>query len=161
MKPGLRLPATAGANGQLAHSTTLVRWVPLLGFFLLTCLGARCAVVQAASPSTQTLTATSDQDIETVNRRALENQAGKNASKLMLRSVPDGSSIRINGKPVGKTPLLVIVPPGVYVVEMEGGTRMGYGRQQIDLLPKELREVVLNLQPRYPAYLHLSLSSHR
>ena len=58
------------------------------------------------------------------NRKALEDQAGKNAAKLMLRSVPDKSSVRIDGKPVGKTPLLLIVQPGVYVVEMEGGPRM-------------------------------------
>jgi hypothetical protein len=47
------------------------------------------------------------------------------------------------------------VKPGVYVVEMEGGPRMGYGRQQVDLLPKEAREVKLDLKPRYPAAVHV------
>ena len=92
---------------------------------------------------------------EAANRKALEDQAGKNAAKLMLRSVPDKSSVRIDGRPVGKTPLLLIVKPGVYLVEMEGGPRMGYGRQQVDLLPKEAREVMLDLKPRYPAVVHV------
>ena len=96
---------------------------------------------------------------EAANRKALEDQAGRNAAKLMLRSKPDKSSVHIDGKPVGKTPLLVIVRPGVYVVEMEGGSRLAYGRRQIDLLPKESRDLALDLEPRYPVTVHLPLAS--
>ena len=65
-----------------------------------------------------------------------------------------------DGKPVGKTPLLLVVQPGVYVVEMEGGPRMAYGRRQVDLLPKEARELLLELQPRYPTSISLPAASH-
>ena len=126
---------------------------------LLICLGTLCAMAQAAAQLSQGPTVTSGVDTETANRKALEDQAGKNAAKLMLRSVPDKSSVRIDGKPVGTTPLLLVMPPGVYVVEMEGGPRKAYGRRQVDLLPKESREVVLDLKPRYPVSLNLSGAS--
>jgi hypothetical protein len=117
-------------------------------------------MAQAAAQLSQGPSVTSGVEEETANRKALEDQAGKNAAKLMLRSVPDKSSVRIDGKPVGKTPLLLVVPPGVYVVEMEGGPRMSYGRQQVDLLPKEAREVLVELQPRYPTSISLPAASH-
>jgi PEGA domain-containing protein len=93
---------------------------------------------------------------EAANRAALEAAAGKNAAKLMLRSAPGNAQVRVNGKRVGKTPLLLIVAPGVYAVEMEGGARMDFARRQVDLLPKETRELLLALEPRYPARIRLS-----
>lgn len=95
------------------------------------------------------------------NRKELEAQAGKNAAKLMLRSASSKAWVRINGKPVGETPLLLIVAPGVYVVDMEGGVRLESARRQVDLLPKETREVVLNLESRYPVRIHVPSPSHR
>lgn len=127
---------------------------------LLTCLGTSCAMAQAAAEQSQGPAVTSGVDTEAANRKALEDQAGKNAAKLMLRSVPDKSLVRLDGKPVGKTPLLLVVPPGVYAVEMEGGPRKAYGRRQVDLLPKEAREVLLELQPRYPTSIILPAASH-
>jgi hypothetical protein len=117
-------------------------------------------MAQAPAEATKASAAAYDPAVEAANRKALEDEAGRNAGKLMLRSVPDKSPVLINGKPVGKTPLLLIVRPGVYVVEMEGGPRAGYGRQQVDLLPKENREVLIKLQPRYPAYVRLPAASH-
>ncbi len=153
---------------------------------LLACLSASYAAAQAAAeygasvagaggrvaaipfPKTQTalppdksgsvhLTAPAHpaEDTEAANRKALEARAGKDAAKLMLRSEPSKASVRIDGKPVGKTPLLLIVPPGVYKVEMEGlSTELG--RRQVDLLPKETREVALTLEPRYPTHVRLT-----
>ena len=116
-------------------------------------------MAQAAAQASQESAVTSSVDEATANRKALEDQAGKNAAKLMLRSVPDKSSVRIDGKPVGKTPLLLVVPPGVYVVEMEGGPRKAYGRRQVDLLPKEAREIMLDLKPRYPTSYNPAMAS--
>jgi len=92
------------------------------------------------------------------NRRALEAKAGKDAAKLMLRSAPNGASVRIDGKEVGETPLLLIVPPGAYKVEMASVQRET-ARKQVDLLPKETREVLLDLPSRYPT--HVAVSWHR
>lgn len=97
---------------------------------------------------------------EEANRDAFEASAGKHAAKLMLRSDPTAARARVDRKPVGRTPLLLVVAPGVHVVELSGGTRSDYKRQRIDLLPSETREVVLRLAPRYPAQLRISWTSH-
>ena len=88
--------------------------------------------------------------IYATNRKALEQRAGKDAAKLMLRSVPSEALIYIDGKSVGRTPLLLIVPPGKYKVEMRG-QREGFGERLIGLLPNETQELALTLVLRYPA----------
>jgi hypothetical protein len=90
------------------------------------------------------------------NRRALEQRAGKDAAKLTLKSMPAKASVRIDGKTVGQTPLLLTLAPGTYKVEMEG-PRMEFGKQQVDLRPQETREVELLLSraPRYPTHIRL------
>ena len=89
------------------------------------------------------------------NRRALEAKAGKDGAKLMLRSAPNGATVWINGKEVGATPLLLVVPPGAYKVEMYSVQRES-SRKQVDLLPKETREVLLTLASRYPTHVELA-----
>ncbi len=123
--------------------------------------GARSATPQTTDQPSEVTAATHVDVGEAANRKALEDQAGKNPAKLMLRSTPDKSSVRIDGKPVGTTPILLILKPGVYVVEMEGGPREDYARRQVDLLPKEAREITLQLQTRYPSLLRLSWASHK
>lgn len=95
------------------------------------------------------------QDIVGANRRTLEAQAGKDAAKLMLRSVPKSAWVRIDGKPVGRTPLLLQVAPGVHKVEMEGVQRESV-QKQVKLLPKERREIQLTLESRYPTHVEMS-----
>jgi hypothetical protein len=99
------------------------------------------------------------EDIMRANRRALEGRAGKDAAKLMLRSAPIGARVWIDGKAIGTTPLQIVVAPGVYKVEMEA-TRTESSRQQVDLLPKEAREVFLTLASRYPTHVELSWHRH-
>ncbi len=101
------------------------------------------------------LVAKTEEAPEATNRRALENRAGKNPAKLVLRSVPNRAQVWIDGKPVGNTPLLLILAPGSYKVEMEAPSWMGLAQRQVDLLPREDREVVLSLAPRYPAHVRL------
>jgi hypothetical protein len=64
--------------------------------------------------------------------------------------------VRIDGKPVGQTPLLISLAPGVYKIEMEG-PRMEFGKQQLNLSPNETREIELPLSaaPRYPSHIEL------
>lgn len=92
----------------------------------------------------------------TANRKALEQRAGKDAAKLMLRSSPTNAFVKINGKPVGKTPILLVVPPGQYDVSMDG-KRMDHAEQKIDLLPKETREFSLPLKQLYPTAVTVQL----
>jgi hypothetical protein len=86
---------------------------------------------------------------QVVNRKALEQRAGKNPCKLMLRSTPSAAQVFIDGAFVGESPLLLMVPPGKYQIEMRGH-RLEFGQSAVDLLPRETREVALSLTSRYP-----------
>jgi PEGA domain len=90
------------------------------------------------------------------NRHALEDKAGKDAAKLMLRSVPSDAYVRLDGKIVGRTPLLLVVPPHQYKLTMDG-TRMEHAERDVDLLPHETREYSLTLKPRYPTQVQVQL----
>jgi len=91
---------------------------------------------------------------DVTNRKALEQRAGKDAAKLVLQSVPSNALIYIDGMFVGRTPLLLIVPPAKYKVEMHG-QRDGFGERLIGLLPKETQQLTLTLELRYPAKLSI------
>ena len=92
----------------------------------------------------------------TANRKDLEEHAGKNAAKLMLRSTPTDASVKIDGKLVGTTPILLVLAPGQYNVALYG-KRMDHAEQKIDLLPKETREFVLPLKQLYPTEVMIQL----
>ena len=53
-------------------------------------------------------------------------------------------------KIVGKTPLLLVLAPGKYEVEMRGA-RGETGKSTVDLLPRETRELLVKLHSLYPA----------
>jgi hypothetical protein len=93
---------------------------------------------------------------DVANRQALEKLAGKDAAKLTLKSVPPKASVRIDGKDVGQTPLLLTLAPGHYKIEMTG-PRMEFGTQQVELHPQETRELELPLSaaPKYPTQIWL------
>jgi hypothetical protein len=87
-----------------------------------------------------------------VNRQALEQHAGKNACKLLLRSTPSTARVFLDGAFVGNSPLELVVAPGKYQIEMRG-QRLDSARRQVDLLPRETREVALSLTARYPTHV--------
>ena len=93
--------------------------------------------------------------VEQANRKSLQQRAGKDAAKLLLRSTPPEAVIFVDGMSVGLTPLLLILPPGQYQVEMRG-PRQEFGGGLIDLAPNETREYAPTLTPRYAA----SITAH-
>ena len=95
------------------------------------------------------LQASSEPAPQVVNRRELEQHAGTNASKLLIRSTPPVSQVWINDKFVGSTPMLLVLAPGKYRVSFRG-KRMETGSQSVDLLPRETRELALSLAVHYP-----------
>jgi hypothetical protein len=105
--------------------------------------------VAGESTKPQHVAAPSGPPPEVLNRQALEQHAGKNACKLLLRSTPNAAQIYVDGAFVGESPLLLIVPPGKYQIEMRG-RRLEFGERAVDLLPRETREVALSLTSRYP-----------
>ncbi len=95
------------------------------------------------------LAASSGRPSDTTNRQALEQRAGQNPCKLLIRSVPTAAQVWIDGNFVGNSPMLLVLAPGKYRIELRG-QRMEYASQVVDLLPKETREVALKLAVRYP-----------
>ena len=87
--------------------------------------------------------------VEETNRKTLQDNAGEKAGKLLLRSVPSGAEIFINDLLVGRSPLLVIMAPGKYTIDMRG-PRQESGRSTVGVLPKETQTVVINLNEKYP-----------
>jgi hypothetical protein len=88
--------------------------------------------------------------LDETNRKALEKSAGKDAGKLLLQSVPSQAQIEIDGNLVGRTPLLLIIPPGKYKVEMRG-TRDETGERLVELLPNQTQQIAVTLTVQYPA----------
>jgi hypothetical protein len=87
---------------------------------------------------------------EELNRKALEADAGPDAGKLLIRSTPSGAQIFINDAYVGHSPMLLIVPPGDYKIEMRGG-RLETGSKTVGLLPNQTQDVALTLKQLYPS----------
>ncbi len=88
------------------------------------------------------------------NRRKLEENAGKEAASLLLRSEPDGARVWLNGLRVGRTPLLLVVAPGDYALELRG-ERSGLTEKRVAVLAGEKKEMVIPLRVRYPAAVRL------
>jgi hypothetical protein len=104
----------------------------------------------AASASSPHLVASSAPPVEDTNRQTLEAHAGKDAGKLLLRAAPVEAQIWVDGKIVGKTPMLLVLAPGKYQIEMRGA-RGQTGKRSVDLLPHETRELAVKLEALYPA----------
>ena len=85
-----------------------------------------------------------------INRKTLEQRAGPDAAKLTLESMPSEALTYLDGIFVGRTPLLLVVPPGKYKVEMRG-KHEEFGERLVGLLPKETQQLALTLESRYPA----------
>jgi hypothetical protein len=86
------------------------------------------------------------------NRQALEQHAGKNACKLLLRSTPSTARVFVDGAFVGNSPLELVMAPGKYQIEMRG-PRLDSAQRQVDLLPRETRDVAMSLTARYPTHV--------
>jgi PEGA domain len=110
-------------------------------------LAMASSAVQTTSPH---LMARTGPPPDEVNRRDFEDNAGEKAGKLLLRSVPSGAEIFINDLLVGRTPLLMVIAPGKYKIEIRG-TRQELGHSTVGVMPKETQTVVINLNQRYPA----------
>jgi hypothetical protein len=107
-----------------------------------------------ATPKTETgsphLIAHDGPPAEEANRKALEEQAGSDAAKLLMRSSPSGAQIYVNGAFVGHAPLLLMLAPGKYKVEMRD-ERDDTAQRTLGLLANDTQEVTLKLTERYPA----------
>jgi len=110
--------------------------------------GAQAGAGSSSGSSTHIIASSAPPPQET-NVRDFQLHAGKDASKILLRATPAEAQIWVNGKIVGKTPMLLVLAPGKYSVEMRGA-RGETGANSVDLLPRETRELTVKLQQLYP-----------
>jgi hypothetical protein len=92
---------------------------------------------------------------EIINRNALEQSAGRDAGKLLLRSAPSSAQVWVDGAFVGNTPMLLIVAPGKYRVEVRG-QRLESAKQTVALLPRETREIAFKMTVLYPTNVSIN-----
>lgn len=141
---------TAGADSATAGAATAASKV----------LPASLPQPGTVNKSPQTVPAREGPSLEETNRKALEQRAGKDAAKLLLQSSPSEALTYIDGTFVGRTPLLLIVPPGKYKVEMRG-KRDEFGERLVGLLPNETQQLALTLALRYPASVSVRWNNGR
>jgi hypothetical protein len=141
---GQAVAETAGATSVAATATTSMKPVPLPKIPTAT-----PAAGPVGGPASQHLIAAPGPPPQETNVREFQARAGKDAGKVLLRATPVEANIWVNGKIVGKTPMLLVLAPGKYEVEMRGA-RGQSGGSTMDLLPHETREVVVKLHQLYP-----------
>jgi hypothetical protein len=139
----------AGATSIAAGAASSIKPVPFPKFPDVGA-GAAGSGGSSGSASGPHLIASAGPPAEDTNRKTLEAHAGKDASKLLLRATPVEAQIWVDGKIVGKTPLLLVLAPGKYQVEMRGA-RGQTGKSSVALLPRETRELAIKLDALYPA----------
>ena len=117
--------------------------------------GAKVVKPEAPQPATAAPSSSVHMPVRTgesvagANCRTLQQRAGPDGAKVALRSVPDHAQVWIDGLFVGATPLDLTLAPGRHLVEMRDATSEMV-RHQIELQPKQSREVLSTLKPRYP-----------
>jgi len=99
-------------------------------------------------------TASGEPDAAT-NRLALQRRAGPDAAEILLRSVPDHSLVWIDGLFAGTTPLELKLAPGRHRVLMRA-SNMEDGHQEVELLGKQTRQIVVSLKSRYSNKVYLN-----
>lgn len=131
---------SAGVTAKPLQLPTIPTAIPAVA------AGAAASSAHGGSPH---LIASSGPPPQETNVREFQSRAGKDAGKVLLRATPVEANIWVNGKIVGKTPLLLVLAPGKYEVEMRGAKGQT-GSSTVALLPHETREVVLQLHQLYP-----------
>jgi hypothetical protein len=115
---------------------------------------AKTPALTMASPAGQSssphLDARTGPPADELNRKDFEDNAGEGAGRLLLRSTPNGAEIFINDLVVGHTPMLIVLAPGKYKIDMRG-SRQDSGHVTAGVMPKETQTVLVTLEQRYPA----------
>ena len=129
---------TAGTTSVSAAATSSVKPVQMPKF-----------PASANGAASQHLIVSSGLPPQETNVREFLASAGKDAGKVLLRAAPVEAEIWVNGKIIGKTPMLLVLAPGKYQVEMRGA-KGETGKGIVDLLPHETRELTVKLRQLYP-----------
>jgi hypothetical protein len=148
--------ATAEAASATATTSTAVHAAKSPSISFPTPAASPSSLATSAGPSQSSphLMARTGPPPDEVNRKDFEDNAGDKAGKLLLRSVPTGAEIFLNNRLVGRTPLLMMVAPGKYQIEMRG-PRETSGKSTVGVMPRETQTVVIKLNQEYPTSITL------
>jgi hypothetical protein len=83
------------------------------------------------------------------NRLGLERRAGPEGADISFTSVPEHAQVFIDTQFVGAAPLKLKLAPGHHRVYVTAPNMLA-SDQFIDVTPKQIREIVLSLNPRAP-----------
>jgi hypothetical protein len=109
------------------------------------------APAPAASAPTRLPTA---DEAATANRLGLQRRAGPEGAEISFRSVPEHAQIFIDTQFVGTAPMILKLAPGHHRVYVTAPDMLA-SDQQIEVTPKQIREIVLSLNPRAPKKVEL------
>lgn len=132
---------------------TAIRLLVFMVAVACVCSAQEKATSAGATGSTQSkspyIVASDSAPADVANRKALEEHAGPDGGKLLVRSVPSGARVFVNDSYVGHAPLLLIVAPGAYKIQVQGAGEAS-AEKTVNLGPKDTQEVALALTARYP-----------
>ena len=106
---------------------------------------ARTTAKAVTPPSSPYLAARTGPPPDEANRKDFEANAGTDACKLLLRSVPTEAEVFINDRLVGRTPLLMLLAPGKYTIDMRGSHQES-GHKTVGLMPKQTLTIAVDLK---------------
>ena len=86
--------------------------------------------------------------------RAEGTETKEEMGSLLLRSVPTGAQIWIDGKLMGTTPLLLILAPDRYNIEVLG-KRLERAKKGVYLRANDRQQLMFSPSPRYPRRVRL------
>jgi len=104
------------------------------------------ALAPAASSPSRLPTA---DEAAAANRLGIERRAGPEAAEISFTSVPEHAQVFIDTQFVGPAPLRLKLAPGRHRVYVTAPNMLA-SDQFIDVAPKQIRELVLSLNPRAP-----------
>jgi PEGA domain len=140
--------SSAEYGAATANSGTMVAKVkaPISKITLPTATSAPGAAAAPASRASVTGVPSADAAAAN-NRLAFEKKAGPDAAEISLRSVPNNALVWVDMQFVGATPLTLKLAPGPHRVRMSARD-MQAEYEDVDLVAKQPKEVVLSLKPR-------------
>jgi len=148
------LLAVLGLGTHSAHAQAIAESAAITSSSAITAQSVKPPSPAMARPAGQVisphLVAPAGPPPDEMNRKDFEASAGEKAGKLLLRSVPSGAEIFVNDLLVGRTPLLMIIAPGKYKIDMRG-PRQESGHRMVGIMPKETNTTLIYLSQRYPA----------
>jgi len=83
------------------------------------------------------------------NRLGLERRAGPEGADISFTSVPDHAQVFVDTQFVGSTPVKLKLATGRHRIYVTAPNMLA-SDQVIDVAPKQIREIVLSLNPRAP-----------